>query len=204
MIFLGYVTSRTYLRWPDPPRWLANFSFYEHHQSAPIAAEPGTIIQAVQNLDMTADPIINALLKLRKLPGRCYQRFTQHPSPHTVDVNDFGFATFTPLHQTSRELVLGLTGQFWRPTMAVHRLPDAEAFARFNEADAAKLILCFRVVTVDGEHRLVTETFVHCPTPRVKRRFACYWGVIRPASGWIRRRTLLAVQRQLALENGGG
>jgi hypothetical protein len=88
--------------------------------------------------------------------------------------------------------------------MAVHRLPDAEAFARFNEADAAKLILCFRVVTVDGEHRLVTETFVHCPTPRVKRRFACYWGVIRPASGWIRRRTLLAVQRQLALENGEG
>lgn len=81
MIFLGYVTSRTYLRWPDPPRWLANFSFYEHHQSAPIAADPGTIIQAVQNLDMTADPIINALLKLRKLPGRCYQRFTQHPSP---------------------------------------------------------------------------------------------------------------------------
>lgn len=39
------------------------------------------------------------------------------------------------------------------------------------------------------------------PYAQVKARFACYWGAIRPASGWIRRRTLLAVQQKLAMRN---
>lgn len=63
----------------------------------------------------------------------------------------------------------------------------------------AKLVLRFEVVGLAaGAHVLRTETFVHCPSARTRRLFTPYWLAIRLGSGWIRRRTLTAVEAALA------
>ncbi|CAI0971780.1 hypothetical protein [Serratia quinivorans] len=198
MAFLGFVSERECQRWQGAPPYIPAFSFYEKHQSAAINAAPEAIIQAVLALDMAEDPIISRLLMLRQLPTKLRQWFTNTKS--TKPTAAFGFDTFTLLHQSSNEISLGLAGRFWRPTMGVASLASAEEFDHYHDPDAAKLVLRFNVTQDSaGWATLTTETFVWCPTPQVKARFACYWGAIRPASGWIRRRTLLAVQQKLAM-----
>jgi hypothetical protein len=195
--FLGFVSERECQRWERASPYLPAFSFYEKHQSEPINASPEAIIQAVLSLDMTEDPIIRRLLMLRQLPGKLRQLLskTKNIEPSAA----FGFDTFTLLQHDSHEVSLGLTGRFWRPMLDVEKLETAEEFHRFSKPDAAKLVLRFCVTQESsGLATLCTETFVWCPTPQVKARFACYWAAIRPASGWIRRRTLLAVQQKLA------
>ncbi|QUY50864.1 hypothetical protein JK621_12215 [Serratia plymuthica] len=198
MAFLGFVSERECRRWEGATPYLPAFSFYERHQSEPINARPEAIIQAVLTLNMEEDPIIRRLLMLRQLPKKLLQwgAETKRTSPPEA----FGFESFTQLHQDSNEVSLGLAGQFWKPMLGVHRLENAAAFHQFADPAAAKLVLRF-IVTQDaaGLATLCTETFIWCPTPQVKARLACYWAAIRPASGWIRRRTLLSVQRKLAV-----
>ncbi|CAI1566701.1 Uncharacterised protein [Serratia proteamaculans] len=198
MAFLGFVSERECQRWDGAPPYIPAFSFHEKHQSAPINALPEAIIQAVLALDMAEDPIISRLLMLRQLPAKLRQWFIDTKSAEPTAA--FGFNTFTLLHQNSNEISLGLAGRFWRPTMGVASLASAEEFYHYSDPNAAKLVLRFNVTQDSaGLATLSTETFVWCPTPQVKARFACYWGAIRPASGWIRRRTLLAVQQKLAM-----
>lgn len=198
MAFLGFVSERECQRWDGAPPYIPAFSFHEKHQSAPINAPPEAIIQAVLALDMAEDPIISRLLMLRQLPTKLRQWFTDTKSAEPTAA--FGFNTFTLLHQSSNEIYLGLAGRFWRSTMGVASLASAEEFYHYSDPNAAKLVLRFNVKQDSaGLATLSTETFVWCPTPQVKARFACYWGAIRPASGWIRRRTLLAVQQKLAM-----
>ena len=76
---------------------------------------------------------------------------------------------------------------------------DAEAFVRHDDPRDAKLVLRFEVVGLSSGTRLLrTETFVHCPSTRTRLLFLPYWLAIRLASGWIRRRTLAAVELALA------
>jgi hypothetical protein len=195
--FFGFVSERECQQWKGASPYLPAFSFYEQHQSEPIHASPEAIIQAVLSLDMTEDPIIRRLLMLRQLPGKFWQSLTRIKK--TEQPAAFGFDTFTLLHHGSHEVSLGLTGRFWRPMLDVKKLETAEEFHRFTAPDAAKLVLRFSVTQDSaGLATLSTETFVWCPTPQVKARFACYWAAIRPASGWIRRRTLRSVQQKLA------
>lgn len=197
MAFLGFVSERQCRGWQDASVYLPAFSFYEKHQSEPIDAAPEAIIQAVLSLDMAEDPIIRRLLMLRQLPGTVRQ--TLFKTELTTPPAAFGFDTFTLLHQDSHEVSLGLAGRFWRPMLGVNKLATAEDFHQFNDQKAAKLVLRFKVIPeASGLAMLRTETFIWCPTSQVKARLAGYWAMIRPASGWIRRRTLLSVQRKLA------
>ncbi|WP_156897417.1 hypothetical protein [Kosakonia radicincitans] len=136
------------------------------------------------------------LLTLRKIHGQLCQQVSGQAN-QTVDGNDFGFGSFTLLDEKPDQITYGLTGHFWHPTMGVIPLKDADAFCQFDDVTTAKLLLRFTVMTDTEGSRLHTEIFIHCPTAKVKR-LSCYWMVIRPASGWIRRRTLRTVQRQLA------
>ncbi|SMG45148.1 hypothetical protein [Cedecea sp. NFIX57] len=197
MAFLGFVSERESQSWADATSWLPSFSFYEKHLSPPIEGTPEAIIQAVLALNMEDDPVIRRLLRLRQLPRRLRRALFKSESAEPAD--SFGFGSFTLLHQSSHEVSFGLAGRFWRPLLDVESLKDAGAFQRFADLRAAKLVLRFDVRPEnDGTAVLRTETFVYCPTPRVKALFALYWGLIRPASGWIRRRTLLGIQRKLA------
>ena len=76
-------------------------------------------------------------------------------------------------------VVLSLTGQFWRLRWRGPE-PPATAMVEFRARDGA----------------LATETRVHVPDPLSRRRFACYWRVVRPLSGLIRVLVLRAAKRR--------
>lgn len=198
--FLGFVSEGECQRWKDATPHLPSFSFYEKHLSSPIEGSPEAIIQAVLALNMEDDPVIRRLLGLRQLPRRLCRALFNAKSADPADA--FGFASFTPLSRSSHEASFGLAGRFWRPLLDVASLQDASAFHYFTDSRAAQLVLRFDVTSWhNGTAVLRTETFVHCPTARVKALFALYWLLIRPASGWIRRRALLSIQRQLAAQS---
>lgn len=95
------------------------------------------------------------------------------------------------------ELVIGLEGQFWRPTGGVCT-PPADAFTSSTPATGtARAVWNFRVVETGSKAcELSTETRVLCASPEVRRRFLPYWWLVRPGSGLIRREMLRAIRDQ--------
>ncbi|KVU87304.1 hypothetical protein [Burkholderia ubonensis] len=192
---LGIVSESASRASERRPPFIPSFGFHEVHQSRPIAADARRIIDAVTSLDMRADPIVDALLTVREFPSTVIGALRNESARR----ERFGFDTFTPLQRDDRSLTLGLVGQFWRPALDVRTIDDAAAFMRHADPRDAKLVLRFEVVECGhGAHALRTETFVHCPTARTRLLFTPYWLAIRLASGWIRRRTLAAVETALA------
>ncbi|KVV48704.1 hypothetical protein WK92_16145 [Burkholderia ubonensis] len=192
---LGIVSESASRTSDRRPPFIPSFGFHEIHQSRPIAADARRIIDAVTSLDMRADPIVDALLTVREFPSTVIGALRNESARR----ERFGFDTFTPLQRDDRSLTLGLVGQFWRLDLGVRTIDDAAAFMRHADPRDAKLVLRFEVVEYGhGAHALRTETFVHCPTARTRFLFTPYWLTIRLASGWIRRRTLAAVETALA------
>ncbi|KWI37174.1 hypothetical protein BGV60_12300 [Burkholderia ubonensis] len=192
---LGIVSESASRASERRPPFIPSFGFHEVHQSRPIAADARRIIDAVTSLDMRADPIVDALLTVREFPSAVIGALRNESARR----ERFGFDTFTPLQRDDRSLTLGLVGQFWRPALDVRTIDDAAAFMRHADPRDAKLVLRFEVIEcAHGAHALRTETFVHCPTARTRLLFTPYWLAIRLASGWIRRRTLAAVETALA------
>lgn len=178
------------------PPFIPSFGFVEVHESRPIDAPPSRIIDAVAALDMRADPVIDALLAVREFPAAVARAVGNRPAEAASA--RFGFDAFTLLHRDDTSLSLGLVGRFWRPAPDVRAIADAAAFIRHDDPDDAKLVLRFEVIGLPSGSRLLrTETFVHCPSTRTRMLFLPYWLAIRLGSGWIRRRTLAAVELAL-------
>ncbi|BAX60686.1 hypothetical protein [Burkholderia stabilis] len=194
---LGIVSESSTRTSARKPPFIPSFGFHEVHESQPINAEPARIIDAVATIDMRTDPIVDALLTVREFPT-AFAGSLRRGSARSERAR-FGLDTFTPLHRDDTSLALGLVGRFWRPDFGVRTIADATAFMRHDDPRDAKLVLRFEVVGLaSGAHILRTETFVHCPTAGTRLLFTPYWLAIRLASGWIRRRTLAAVETALA------
>ncbi|MCA8304555.1 hypothetical protein LGN24_24025 [Burkholderia seminalis] len=194
---LGIVSesdSRTSAR---KPPFIPSFGFYEIHESKPIDADPARIINAVSAIDMRTDPVVDTLLSLREFPAALAASLCRGTTRRERE--RFGLHAFTPLHRDDTSLSLGLVGRFWRPAPDVRAIADAAAFVRHDDPRDAKLVLRFEVVGLaSGAHMLRTETFIHCPSERTRWLLTPYWLAIRLGSGWIRRRTLAAVETALA------
>lgn len=177
----------------SPAPFLADYTFYERHEAEVGDAQPSHIIDAVAGFDMRDDPVIDTLLRVREWPERLVQRLGGK------QCEPFDLSAFTPLYRDDRELTFGLAGRFWRPDFGLVKVADAAAFIALTRSDIARLVLRFRVPDeAKVEARLVTETFVHCPSFGTKALMTPYWFAIRASSGWIRKRTLAAVARTLA------
>ncbi|MBY4867335.1 hypothetical protein DIE14_06965 [Burkholderia sp. Bp9017] len=195
---LGIVSESSTRESAHKPPFIPSFGFHEVHESQPIGAAAARIIDAVASLDMRTDPVVDALLTVRELPTALVRTLRDGPARGGERAR-FGFDTFTLLHRDDTSLSLGLVGRFWRPALDVRTIADATAFVRHDDPRDAKLVLRFEVVGLAaGAHVLRTETFVHCPSARTRWLFTPYWLAIRLASGWIRRRTLTAVEAALA------
>jgi hypothetical protein len=99
------------------------------------------------------------------------------------------------------EIVLGVSGRFWRPTgnLSPFRREDfegpvPEGFARavwnFSVTEQSK-----------GCTILSTETRVICGDPASRRKFRAYWFLVRPFSG-LTRRLMLRIVRQTSICRG--
>ncbi|SRR5712692_661078 len=167
----------------------------EIHRIA-INASPKVVYRALWTADLGRSPIIKLLLALRSLP-----EFTLHPCrslPRDRKITlqtliDSGFGVLA--EQPEKEIILGVSGRFWRPTGNLSPFNRAD-FDGPVPAGLARAVWNFRVEGSNDRTTLSTETRVICGDSRSRGKFRAYWFFVRPFSGLIRRLMLRAVRRE--------
>ncbi len=165
-------------------RFLPIHEAREYHQ-VEVAADSGRAYRAIVDLDLSRSPITRLLFALRGLPRR---------QPLTLrELARAGFVVLGEVQGT--EIVLGVTGRFWRPRGGLRRVGPDE-FATFTEPGYAMAAWNFRVEpTGDGRSIVSTETRVATTDLASRRAFRFYWRLVGPFSGLIRRRALALVKK---------
>jgi hypothetical protein len=166
----------------------------EKHSIA-IDAPSEVVRDALRNADLGGSLIIKALLGLRALPelflhgGRGLRR-TRKITLQTVIDSGFGVLADAP-----DEIVLGVTGRFWRPTGNLSPF-KREDFDRPVPPGLARGVWNFSTrEDTHGRTILSTETRVVCGDKKSRRKFRVYWVFVRPFSGLIRRVMLRSVRQ---------
>lgn len=172
--------------------WMPDYDAVERHRIR-VRAPAARLWPLVQALEMRRSPVISALIALRTLPARLAGRVP--PRPRATSRESLLRAGFVLLGEAEgSEIVLGLTGRFWRPSGDVLRVP-AEDFRAFAEPGYAQAVWNF-TVTEDGDAALVaTETRIRCTDAASRRSFLRYWRLIHPFSGLIRTEMLRSIRR---------
>ena len=161
-----------------------------------IAAACETVYRALWTTDMGNSPVVKCLLALRSLPSfilnpkRCW-RLRQTITLQTLIEAGFGRLAEEP----GREIVLGVSGRFWRPVGNTSPFNQADFF-RPVPAGLARAVWNFTVhESAAGQTILTTETRITCGDEASRRKFRAYWLFVRPFSGLIRLVMLRAVRR---------
>ncbi|HXC53538.1 MAG TPA: hypothetical protein VN634_21810 [Candidatus Limnocylindrales bacterium] len=160
-----------------------------------IAAPKAVAYAALWNADLGASPVIRFLSALRSLPAMLLSE--RRVRPRRLDLNAMVGAGFGKLAEDAPdEVVLGVTGRFWRPVGNL--LPFREAdFRGPVMPGTARAVWNFALQELSpGRTVLTTETRVLCGDPASRRKFLAYWLLIRPFSGWIRVVMLEAIDRE--------
>jgi hypothetical protein len=165
----------------------------ETHSIA-ISASSDAVYGALWTADLGGSLIIKLLLGLRALPelvlhpGRALPR-NRKVTLQTVIDSGFGILVNEP-----EEIVLGVTGKFWRPTGNL--LPfNRESFTGAVPPGQARAVWNFSIRESSAGTILSTETRVVCGDDDSRRKFRAYWFFVRPFSGLIRLLMLRAVKR---------
>ena len=173
--------------------------FAERH-AVRVAAPPERAYEAMRRLDLRGSPVARTLMALRSLPAVFGGRRRRRGLGSTMDtLLENGFVVLA--ERAPRELVLGLAGQFWKPTGGIARLEPDE----FRGCDLPGLALAawnFTVLPTDEGSLVATETRVRCTDDAAHRSFARYWRVVRPFSGVIRKEALRAIRRAAESDRG--
>ncbi len=162
--------------------------------------EPTTVSQHSINIKAPASVVEDALLKLdfsrsRLVAILLWLRGFKKSQRKGID--NFISAGFIPLDtKDGQTLLLGLVGQFWKPSGNIQQLAPAE-FHGFNNPDFAKVLWSFSISgTENNFSKLETQTVVYCLSDKVTKRFKRYWFVVGPFSGIIRKEMLKMVKSQ--------
>jgi hypothetical protein len=161
-----------------------------------INAPPDVVYQALWIADLGDSIAIKLLMLLRSAPQILARGFRASPHNQRITLQtliDSGFGLLA--EKASEEILLGVTGKFWRPTgnlspfnRSDFDLPVAAGFARgvwnFTTSEGH-----------EGQTILRTETRVVCGDSASRRKFFAYWLVVRPFSGLIRQIMLRRVRK---------
>jgi hypothetical protein len=164
--------------------------------SIEITANPGVVYEALWTTDLGGSWIIKGLLGLRSLPTSLLHPARSKRRNRRITLETIIGAGFGVLaEEAGREIVLGVSGPFWRPVGNL--LPFKEENFRGPVASGvARAVWNFAVREIgDGHTLLVTETRIICGDRSSRRKFRTYWFFVRPFSGLIRRLMLKAVKR---------
>jgi hypothetical protein len=165
----------------------------ETHSLA-IDASREAVYRALWTADL-GSPVIKLLLGLRSLPGFVARGFRSFPRSQKITLQtllDSGFGVLA--EEPGKEIVLGVTGRFWRPVGNLSPFNRAD-FDRPVPIGFARALWNFRVTDDAGRTILLTETRVACGDEASRRKFRAYWLFVRPFSGLIRLLMLRAVKR---------
>ncbi|MBY9063153.1 hypothetical protein K7957_09425 [Sphingomonas yunnanensis] len=173
-------------------RYVAAGLFREWHSresEAPVAA----LMAAARSFKPEDDALFRCLIAVREIT-RVVPFRSGRTSPRLE--SRFGIESFTLIEEAPDEIVYGLAGWLWRPSIELVPLADASAFLAQRDPGTVKLALSVAARPISERRvELITETRVAYADRAALLRFAPYWCVIRPISGLLRRRMLAAICR---------
>jgi hypothetical protein len=161
-----------------------------------IAASGVDVYESLWTADLAGSIVIKALIGLRTLPARLLRPQKATNANQRISLQNLIEAGFGKLAEDpGREIVLGITGPFWRPvgnTLPFNRT-DFDGLVR---PGLARAVWNFSVrQTGTKQTTLATETRVSCGDDASRLKFRLYWFVVRPFSGVIRRIMLKAIKQ---------
>jgi len=181
--------------------WMPTYDVAARY-SVRINASPARVYAALLATDFRRPWLVRALMGVRlipallRAPNATWRRLSRPPSRSRASLTDVAHSDFVLLEETPpREIVLGITGRFWKLAAEVVLIPPA----RFREAlppGLAQAAWNFAVTEAPGGAALTTETRVRCADAATRRRFQLYWWLVAPGSGLIRRAILDQVRRE--------
>ena len=181
----------------------------EHHATRVRAPAP-VVWRALWHAELGGPPA-RLLMTLRLLPaalagpGNVRARLRALRAPPGMTLAGVRESAFTVLgERAGAEVVLGLTGRFWRPDGGL--VPtDARGWAAGPPPGAAQAAWSFTVTPRSAtETLLATATRVRCADPAARRAFRAYWLLVRPFSGLLRRLMLRTVRRAAERDAAAG
>ncbi|GAB10857.1 hypothetical protein GOARA_063_00560 [Gordonia araii NBRC 100433] len=153
-----------------------------------IAAGIDDTWRALQETTWSDLLITKPLMRIRghSLADATRRRLLDPPSP------------MAPIHEEAPHyLCSGMIGRPWQLHGDERDVPDLAALVAFDEPGWLKYGAEFVLVELpDGRTRLETTTLCEATDSATRRKFGCYWAVIRPFSGLIRRDILRAIDRR--------
>jgi hypothetical protein len=173
-------------------RFMPDCDIGERHALV-IAAAPERVLAATRELRSKELPLFVVLMGLRGLPGLVRGRSVLRLDRPLLD--ELVRLGFVRLGESPHELVLGISGRFWRLDGGLRRVPAAE-FASFAEPGWVQAAVDFHVEDHPDGTLLSTETRVAATDEHARRRFGRYWRVIRVGSVAIRWAWLRAIRRR--------
>jgi hypothetical protein len=160
-----------------------------------INASLEEVNSALWTADLGGSPIIRFLMGLRSLPEFILRRGCVPPRKRVITLQTMIDSEFGLLANQPEEIVLGVTGKFWRPTGNISAF-NREDFDRPVSAGLAQAVWNFSIKEdKPGRTILSTETRVVCGDDASRRKFRAYWFFVRPLSGLIRRLMLKSVSK---------
>jgi hypothetical protein len=161
-----------------------------------VDASPVRIYEAVKQVTPAEIPSFVVLMTLRALPGRLTKKTPAIARHHSLLAQALMSGFVLLGEKADEEIVLGIAGQFWKPTGAVVHLADEAEFAAFNPPGHVKAAMNFHIAEEDDSCRVTTTTRVLATDRAALRKFRPYWLIVRPGSGAIRRGWLRAIKRR--------
>jgi hypothetical protein len=168
--------------------FMPKYDFSEYHDIK-IRAGAADVYRAIHEIDVADSSIISWLLWLRGMKSS---------GPMLKGMREHSFELLG--EDENREMVIGLAGQFWRPTGNMQKI-NAGSFKEFDKPGFAKAAWNFSLNETSGETNLATETRIRCMDDSSRSRFGFYWAFIQPFSGWIRMEMLKLVKKKAERED---
>lgn len=125
-------------------------------QSVELALPIDEAWEATRHLDLSRSRLVAALFTARTLPARLL-RWGEEPSAAvTLGIDDLRSTPDEPgfqilVDEPPSEVVVGAIGQVWQLDIPFVHVPDADAFADYEEPDQVKVAWALQVDALDAE-----------------------------------------------------
>lgn len=175
--------------------YMSTFDAVERHRVA-ISAPPTEVYSALERLDLRSLLVVRLLLGMRALPSLLLEPSSRERLGEAIRIGGltrYGFVSLA--EHPPDEVVLGVTGRFWRPTGNIES-SSPEQYRNPVPSGYARAVWNFAVEPTRDGSVLSTETRIACGGASARIKFRCYWALVRPFSGLIRRSVLRAVQAE--------